>query len=766
MKTQSTNFQKSLFHLFMRLQRQQQAEGGYSLVVTVAMLLILSTLLISAAIISKIDTVSTNASAKSNTGFYAAEAGLNFRARDIKATFEGYNRPSGTSPLSWQNCMSGSGSQGSNDFACDEVPFQGQQVWTYVEEFPNNPRPTIVGDGPFAGLSAQDYIYDVVSVATDQDTLTNQKSPSAILGMRFKSRLVPLFQFAAFYEQDMDFAIPPSMTVNGRVHSNNDLYLDASSSGTFSINGQVTSVGKLYRGEKIQNDCSGTVRIHDGSSYQTLGCSGSRKEYLQSDVKTTWPGKINVGVDKLEVPKPDQFDAQAGKLYWDKADLRVALVLNSSGNPTGIEVQDVDGSSNSIATADLRSCSANGATTTVTNKLPGLSIYLGTDTFVNVANATKFQADLADGDAGDAVVVIGNDIDSNVLSSTASSKLNFKRQLGHPYQILSSLFSKKDDIVRKAVVSTSDTFYNYREKVGSPATNKADKGRYIRMLDVNMGALFDCVQSQNLMGSKTLSDDTDGGLVWYFTVKGPDSNKDVTKGDDPNSYGVRLYNAAKLASSVPGAPTIKGLTVISDQAIYTRGNYNSINKKPAAILGDTINVLSGAWKMDDSNSRNYVGGVPSSTVTVGSLRQASTTTINAAFLAGIDISGGVNQGGQNGGWSSSGGGWNNYPRFHERWDGATLNYRGSMVTLGSPRRVNGKFCGSQSIDSSCNIYTPPTRNWDYDSDFDNAATLPPLTPQAVSLIQERFQREFDVSSKDSGKQYVATLPTFQPSFTF
>ena len=198
MKPLSNNFQKSFFHLYLRLQRQQQAEEGYSLVVTVAMLLILSTLLISAAVISKIDTVSTNASAKSNTGFYAAEAGLNFRAREIKTRFEGYNRPAGTSPSSWQNCVSSSGSQGSDDFECEDVPFQGQQVWTYVEEFPSNPRPTVVGDGPFAGLSAQDYIYDVFSVATDQDTITNQKSPSAILGMRFKSRLVPLFQFAAF----------------------------------------------------------------------------------------------------------------------------------------------------------------------------------------------------------------------------------------------------------------------------------------------------------------------------------------------------------------------------------------------------------------------------------------------------------------------------------------------------------------------------------------------------------------------------------------
>ncbi|WP_299406850.1 hypothetical protein [Acaryochloris sp. IP29b_bin.148] len=767
MKRQPKYFQKSLFHLYLRLQRQQQVEGGYSLVVTVAMLLILSTLLISAAIISKVDTVSTTASAKSNIGFYAAEAGLNIRAQEIRREFEGYNRPSGTSPTSWQDCVNGTtGAQGTLDFGCDEEPFQGQQVWTYVEEFPNNPRPTIVADGPFAGLSAQEYIYDVVSVATDRDTLTNETSPSTILGMRFKSRLVPLFQFAAFYEQDMDFAVPPSMTVNGRVHSNNDLYLDASSSGTFSINGQVTSVGKLYRGEKIDDDCSGIVRIDDGSGYRTLGCSGSRQEYTQSDVESDWNGNINVGIDKLTVPEPDQFDAQAGKLYWDKADLRVALVLDSGGDPTGIEVQDVDGSSNSTATTDLRSCSADGVTTTLQNENGSDANYEANDTQVKITNGTGSQFSTGD------VVVVGDDIDSNVITSvtTAGSpdRLDFKRQLGHSYQ---SAFPSAGDTVRKAVVSTSDTFYNYREKEGSSGT---EQGRYIRMLDINMEALFDCVQSESLMGSTNLDDDTDGGLVWFFTVKGPDSNTDVTASGSPNNYGVRMYNAGTLASTISGAPTIQGLTVVSDQAIYTRGDYNRFNKKPAAILGDTINVLSDAWKMDDSNGRIYnpltnIPGPEDSTsfdVIVGALRQASSTTINAAFLAGIDISGGVNQGGQDGGWSSSGGGWNNYPRFHETWSGATLTYRGSMVTLGSPRRVNGSFCGSQSINSSCNIYTPPTRNWDYDTDYDNAANLPPLTPQAVYLEQELFQREFDVSFSNSGKQYIATLPTIQPSFTF
>lgn len=88
------------------------------------------------------------------------------------------------------------------------------------------------------------------------------------------------------------------------------------------------------------------------------------------------------------------------------------------------------------------------------------------------------------------------------------------------------------------------------------------------------------------------------------------------------------------------------------------------------------------------------------------------------------------------------GGVNNYPRFHEDWLEylVPFNYKGSFVGLNVPRRVNSAFCGSGA---TCNIFTPPVRNWDYDTDFENAANLPPLTPRFVYLRQEVFSRDFE-----------------------
>jgi hypothetical protein len=46
------------------------------------------------------------------------------------------------------------------------------------------------------------------------------------------------------------------------------------------------------------------------------------------------------------------------------------------------------------------------------------------------------------------------------------------------------------------------------------------------------------------------------------------------------------------------------------------------------------------------------------------------------------------------------------------------------------------------MSSGCNIYDPPSRNWDYDLNFQVVANLPPLTPRVVSVEQILFTENF------------------------
>jgi hypothetical protein len=160
-------------------------------------------------------------------------------------------------------------------------------------------------------------------------------------------------------------------------------------------------------------------------------------------------------------------------------------------------------------------------------------------------------------------------------------------------------------------------------------------------------------------------------------------------------------------------------------------------KQPAAMIADSVNVLSTNY-WNSANNCNDGCACPAagtrkndcqSNLNLGDAsRDGTATRLNSAFLSGVDV---TTPGNYNGGLE-------NYPRFHEDWAGA-LTYAGSFVSLGTPQHVDGPWCGTGA---ACNIYNPPTRNWDYDPAFNNVANLPPLTPRFVYVQQVLFTESF------------------------
>jgi hypothetical protein len=593
---------------------------GFAMITVLFMTVVLLAMVGSLTSLTRSEIGANISSRDSVKGFYAAEAGLNLRAEEVRQTFVGYNRPDGVSPTEADACTSGN--MGTDDFACQEVIFGKHKAVTYVVEEPDNPLVLTIPPGErYQNLNAQEYRYTVTSKA-----IGINGQVEAILELKFKSRLVPLFQFAAFYNKDLEILPGPYMNLAGPVHTNGDLYLD--SGNTLEIEGQVTAADDVYRGRKNNSVCSSNdIDILDPSSFRTLLGSCSSRTKITEAMLPPWNSMIQIGVPVVTVPEPEDLNPEPGKIYWDKADLRLVLHLNSSNNivtsssSVGVEVRDA---SNQVLSSE-------------TNTLE---------------------------DAGDCPGSISG------------------RAVGY-----------------------SDSFYNNRE------------GGNIHMLDVDMRALLNCIHEESLMGTKTLDDDTEGGLVIHLSVDGPDS------AEAQSLYGVRVRNAAELQANVSGAPTIRGVTFVSDQAFYSMGDYNSINKIPSAFLADSYNALSNAWS--DSN-------------TSWSSRVPSDTTVNAAILAGTDVTGGVEgTGGQDSGEYN--GGLENYPRFHEQWAKSpkrTFYYTGSFVSLNSPLHANGAWkYGSPQ-------YTAPNRNWGYDTDFNNAENLPPITPRFVYLRQQLFSRDF------------------------
>ena len=186
--------------------------------------------------------------------------------------------------------------------------------------------------------------------------------------------------------------------------------------------------------------------------------------------------------------------------------------------------------------------------------------------------------------------------------------------------------------------------------------------------------------------------------------------------------GVRLVNGSNIPSS--------GLTVASVNPVYVQGDFNTGGSPPSnaspsdpttpqaagytrascSILADAVNILSNSW-----NDANSFAGTSS--------RIASNTTVNAAIISGNVPTAAV------GGDGSYSGGAENFPRFLENWSSATLTYYGSMVQLYQSAQSTGEW-------GKANVYSPPTRQWYFDTNFKTKP--PPGSLMVYSYVKGRW----------------------------
>ena len=93
----------------------------------------------------------------------------------------------------------------------------------------------------FSGLSGIGQYCDVYSRATPQNVGENL---TAMNHQQVWFGLIPIFQFALFYNMDMEINPGPSMTINGRVHSNCNIY--AGTGGGFLLFSDIVEAAQQY----------------------------------------------------------------------------------------------------------------------------------------------------------------------------------------------------------------------------------------------------------------------------------------------------------------------------------------------------------------------------------------------------------------------------------------------------------------------------------------------------------------------------------------
>jgi hypothetical protein len=181
-------------------------------------------------------------------------------------------------------------------------------------------------------------------------------------------------------------------------------------------------------------------------------------------------------------------------------------------------------------------------------------------------------------------------------------------------------------------------------------------------------------------------------------------------------------------AGISGIPTV-GFTVASENPVYIQGNWNATAASAQAnphygtsVLADAVTLLSSSWNdiasfvnPNDPNGRRVTANT-SYRVAIASGKGLS---FKLPTWAGVARDFGTD------------GGAHNFLRYLENWTDAggvqhNLNYTGSIVSLFTSRQGIGTY-------KCCtNVYSPPVRNYIFDTDF----LLPPLLPPGTPMFRD------------------------------
>lgn len=805
-------------------------------------------------------------------------------------------------------------------------PYAGIDAFEYVYTvYATAKKPNLVESNAFASFTPEEIAaknrspkiagdddliksYDTkaaTAAATNAGRAANNSSINTVLQLDFKIRAIPLFQFAAFSNGDLDITSGTNMDFYGRIHANKNLLIRANNSGTTqTFDGNITTAGQLYTADPSKNASSSGKNyvVMSGGSF-TLPDGRLAKElpaehlgaFTATELQAFAPKIMNgaLGVKALTTPalgylRTSDASDNVGE-YYGKADIRLvmqfdrAIPFDLSTIQTGTNAKgetcgtawNIPSNRNNLSTAkchqfttgQLRSLqqpvlvlTSIANQTEETNRfcpalvspaaaiqalavsdrervLRALQTAIVADPGIISVEQVKGSGNLTATQQGvfktmlDKLMISGlNSTNISQLTPASIASARSSCFLPAPIQKLvkkdgsSGFFNRQEGRAMKMLQTNIEslTIWNrdgrYVDFTGTPmaygtATNLDDAMKDATAADyATDGLLFERTQTADTdmpVGSfqhlgLAAKDRTEGGLVFHATID--DTTYPIDSTDNNRIYNSTAADKGKHQSpfgfAFNGGKNLPApLTLATDQGIYLQGDYNNFArteslgvvtaagaKQPAAVMGDTITVLSNqclsAGSGIDYNQlpagQINCGINPNTTFNtsgqkVYQYRVTAKTEVYAAFATNQESSCGdpsqtasaaycsdrrtrfqlmttktVAQQNPSGKDVYFGGGVQNFARMLENWGGSaqTFFYRGSMIKLDTPQEYNGPYTNVSSVadgnsDPATNYfyYNFPARDFGYDTDFNSFSKLPPLTPRVLSLGQEVFKRQ-------------------------
>jgi len=605
---------------------------------------------------------------------------------------------------------------------------------------------------PFSGLQSVGATYEIIANAQNQNSMYKI---TATVGQQIFLGQIPIFQFAIFYNDTMEIDPGANMNINGMVHGNTNIYIDPNAGVTLTFSNDVSSTGTLNLSENPQDPTSrngpGTINF-DGRDIADVNP-------LNLPVGTNTSGNTtNVGASVnaiLQVPPPGESANSAvgtNRLYN-----QVDMIITISNNNVITVTSGVD---------------VNNAATVISN-----------NQWASFINTNGSFYNMRDGSEVDPV-----DVNVGALRQWSATNTVLRPLLaslrGATDADVQSVFVVDQRFMSNAVVTTN---YNYITNTATTTSiSYPTAGSYDPPVTTNTttttgstfplpGTYVPPILSTNLTSTTTALAPTNGtyegsiatnttlttsstrpssGYMGTITTNGSGSSATYTYNLITGySYslitgyifnGVTGYTYARITGIVTnftyntnlvqyaepgivltngGTLPSNGLSIVTPDPAYIVGNWNVTNNNgqgmlqtynvsdtlPSAVYSDAITVLSSSW--NPNNSTNSLTS-----------RVAAPDTVNAAFLTGNVPSDG----------NYYSGGVENFPRFQEDWSGVNFYYNGSMVEMFQSLIANYPWPGTGVV------YNPPNRNWAFDTNFNNPAQLPPLTPRVIYLNRARW----------------------------
>jgi hypothetical protein len=183
--------------------------------------------------------------------------------------------------------------------------FGGAVVNTVITQMETSDRSTVdaLGRNVYARL------YEAVSAATHPQNA----SISITVHQIFERKLIPTFQHMIFYNDDLEVLPGPNMTLSGRIHGNNDIYMDCRNTLTIDTT-YLHSAANIYnqRKENVGDLMGGNVSIRvSGGGFANMNDLDSDVPTWGPDATTRWNGTVQSsvhGVTSLVAPSVGTTD--------------------------------------------------------------------------------------------------------------------------------------------------------------------------------------------------------------------------------------------------------------------------------------------------------------------------------------------------------------------------------------------------------------------------------------------------------------------------